>query len=224
MLVARIQRKDDVAPPPPSPAVATRAVVLHLALGPKRTLLPGGSSMATAMQQQRTMIDRMRGAAVLDVDVYEEVEADRTATGQAAGVVAIVAIASGLGAARDGGGGIVAGILVALLGWLAWSAVTYLIGDKLLGGTATWGELLRTLGFAQSPGVLYVFAAVPVLGWLVRPVVAVWILVAGIIAIRQALDFSTGRAIATALIGWVAVAIPMLFIGMIVAFFARMFA
>jgi hypothetical protein len=90
-----------------------------------------------------------------------------------------------------------------------WSGITYLIGDKLLGGTATWGELLRTIGFAQSPGVLYALGAVPALGALIRFVVAIWILFAGIIAIRQALDFGTGRAIVTAVLGWLTIAIPL---------------
>jgi len=149
----------------------------------------------------------MLGAARLDTAVYEAVEADRTATSQAAAVVAIVAVASAIGAARGGGGSIVGALIGAFIGWLIWSGVTYLVGTRVFDGTATWGELLRTLGFAQSPGVLYVFGFVPVLGWLVRAVVAVWILVAGIVAIRQALDFTTGRAILTALLGWLALVV-----------------
>jgi hypothetical protein len=104
-------------------------------------------------------------------------------------------------------------LIAAFLGWLAWAGITYLIGDKVFGGTATWGELLRTLGFAQSPGVLYILGFVPVLGVLLRFVVGIWILVAGVIAIRQALDFSTGKAIATALLGW----LVMVFLMMAVA-------
>src|SRR5690606_3415430 len=127
-----------------------------------------------------------------------------SATVQAAIVVAIVAVASAIGGIGTGN---VLGFLIAqIVGWLIWAGLTYLIGDKLLGGTATWGELLRTLGFAQSPGVLYVLGFIPLLGWLVRAVVGIWILITGIIAIRQALDFSTGRAIATALLGWLALA------------------
>lgn len=94
-----------------------------------------------------------------------------------------------------------------------WAGITYLIGDKLLGGTATWGELLRTIGFAQTPGILGVLGGIPLLGWLVRLVVFVWLLVAGIIAIRQALDFSTGKAVATAVIGWVALAVLSVILG-----------
>ena len=116
----------------------------------------------------RPMIERMKRAALLDPQIYEEVEADASATGQAATVVAIVAVAQGIGSATQGVPGILAGIIAALLGWLIWSGVTYVIGDKILGGTATWGELLRTLGFAQSPAVLAIFAIVPGVGGLIR--------------------------------------------------------
>jgi len=157
-----------------------------------------------ASATRRSFQDRMLGAAKLDVPTYEEVEADTEATGQAAVVVAIAAVASAIGGASEGVGGAVAGLVAALLGWLVWSGVTYLIGDKLLGGTATWGELLRTIGFAHAPGVLYILGIIPAVGPLVRLVVMVWMLVAGIIAIRQALDFSTGKALATAGLGWLA--------------------
>ena len=166
-------------------------------------------------QPGNQLVERMKGAALLDVSTYEAVEHDPEATKQAAIVVGLVAVAQAIGASGGGSAGIIGGIVGALLGWLLWAGITYLIGDKLLGGTATWGELLRTIGFAQSPGVLYVFAIIPILGALIRPVLMIWILIAGIVAIRQALDFGTGRAIATALIGWLAIAIPTaLFVGM----------
>src|SRR3954447_26333689 len=155
----------------------------------------------------RSIVDRMRGAAMLDVATYEEVEHDNDATGQAAVVVVIVAICTAIGAVWRGGPSIIAGPISAVLAWLLWSAITYVIGDKLLGGTATWGELLRTLGFAQAPGVLLIFGIIPILGGLMRMVVSLWMLFTGVIAIRQALDFSTGKAIATALLGWVALVV-----------------
>jgi len=157
----------------------------------------------------RSFTERMIAAAKLDVDLYEEVEADTDATTQAAIVVAIAAVASAIGGVDSGAIGIVGGLLGAIIGWLIWAGVTYLIGDKLLGGTASWGELLRTLGFAQAPRVLLVFAIIPVLGWAVEFAVGIWVFVASIIAIRQALDFSTGRAIATALLGFIPYAIMM---------------
>src|SRR5215207_9873026 len=161
----------------------------------------------------RSIVDRMKGAAMLDVPTYEEVEADTTATGQAAVVVGIVAVCSAIGAIGRGGPGIIGALLVAFFGWLLWAGITYLIGDKLLGGTATWGELLRTLGFAQAPGVLSILGIIPFLGGLIRFVVFIWLLATGIVAIRQALDFSTGKAVATAILGWLAIAIITALVG-----------
>ena len=160
---------------------------------------------------RRSFVSRVVSAALLDVSVYNEVEHDQSATGQAAGLVAIVAVASAVGGIGSPGSGIIGGIIAAVLGWLIWAGVTYVVGDKILGGTASWGELLRTLGFAQAPGIFYVAAGLPFFGWLVRGLVVVWILFAGIVAIREALDFSTGKAVLTALIGWFFLALLTLF-------------
>lgn len=167
---------------------------------------------------QGDLVARMIGAAKLDIQTYEDVEADSTATGQAAAVVVMVAVASGIGAAGGGLSSIVLAPVTAILGWLIWAGVTYLIGDKLFGGTATWGELLRTLGFAQAPGILYLLAILPLVGFFVRLVLPFWMLAAGVIAIRQALDFSTGKAVLTVLIGWVAMFIPAMMLGGWMAF------
>ena len=161
--------------------------------------------------------ERMIGAAKLDANIYEEVEADTTANGQAGGVVALAAVAQAIGAIGEGGLGLVGGLVGALAGWVIWAGVTYLIGAKVLGGTATWGELLRTLGFAQAPGMLAVLGIIPVLGGLVKVVVAIWILIAGVIAIRQALDVSTGKAVLTAVLGWLALVLPLLILGFMAA-------
>jgi hypothetical protein len=155
----------------------------------------------------RSFTNRLIGAARLEIDVYDEVEHDTQATTQAAGVVALVAAASAIGGLQHGAQGVLGAILVSIVGWLMWAGITYLIGDKLLGGTATWGELLRTLGFAQAPGILLMLAIVPALGWVLLPFVGIWMLFTGVVAIRQALDFGTGRAIATALLGLIPYAI-----------------
>jgi hypothetical protein len=166
------------------------------------------------------LVNRMIRAAMLDPRLYEEVEHDRSATSQAVQVVIIVALASGIGGALwklltlspiDAVTGLIGGILAAVLGWLVWAFVTYIIGAKIFGGTATYGEMLRTLGFAQSPNVLLIFTgvlgAIPLLGGLLRFALLIWVLLAGLIAIRQGLDVSTGKAILTAVIGWILMAI-----------------
>ena len=160
------------------------------------------SSYATG--SHRSIVDRMRGAAMFDVPTYEEVEHDTSATGQAAIVVVLAALAAGIGNVFRGGPGILGGIVGSLLGWVAWSGITYFVGTRVFKGTATWGELARTLGFAQAPGLLMIAAIVPLLGWVVRIVVGLWMLGTGIVAIRQALDIDTGKAVMTALVGWLA--------------------
>ena len=158
------------------------------------------------------MFRRMIGAAKLDVDTFEEVEADTSATKQAMLVVVIVAVATGIGLVATGGLlGVILGIVVALGGWAAWAWITFYIGTKLLPTADTqadWGQLARTLGFAQSPGVFKVVGLVPGVGLVIFALAAIWQLVAMIIAIRQALDYtSTWRAIGVALIGFIPYAI-----------------
>jgi hypothetical protein len=163
----------------------------------------------------------MMRAARLDAQLYEEVEADSGATGQAMVVVALASLAAGFG---TGGGDvklIVVGVLSALVGWFIWALMIYLIGTKILPTPqteATVGQLLRTIGFSSSPGLLRVLGGIPVLGPAILVVSSVWMLVAMVIAVRQALDYtSTGRAIGVCLIGWViqivVIAVPLALLG-----------
>jgi hypothetical protein len=148
--------------------------------------------------------ERLVGAALLRVHVIEEIEADRSATRQAALVVCLSAAAVAIAESRTGLAAVAGGVFAELLGWLVWSGITYVIGDRMLGGTATWGELQRTIGFAQAPGLLSMLRIVPVLNVPVLHLVRLWKLVAVIVAIRQALDFGTGKALLTALLGFCA--------------------
>lgn len=161
-----------------------------------------------------TFKERMIGAAKLDVHVYEEVEADSGATGEAMGVVLLSSLAGGLGSLGLGAGlgGIVLGAVAALLGWVTWAFLTYFIGTRLLAEPQTHadvGQLMRTLGFAQSPGLLRIaggfFAASPALFGLFQLVVSTWMLMTMVVAVRQALDYtSTIRAVGVVLVGFVA--------------------
>jgi hypothetical protein len=151
--------------------------------------------------------ERMIGAARLDVGIYEEVEADTTATGQAMAVVVLASVAAGIGAVGAGFlSGVVLGTVAALIGWFIWALLTYFIGTKLLPEPQTksdMGELLRTIGFASSPGILRILGAIPLIGWVIALAVSIWMLVAMVIAVRQALDYqSTGRTVLVCLIGW----------------------
>ena len=152
--------------------------------------------------------DRIIRAAKLDVNLYEEVEADRGALGQAMGVVVLSSIAAGVGSiTRVGFSGIFIGTITALIGWYVWAYLTYFIGTKFLPEPQTEadiGELLRTIGFSSSPGLIRVFGIIPGLGAIVFFAASVWMLVAMVIAVRQALDYkSTLRAVGVCAIGWI---------------------
>jgi Yip1-like protein len=165
-----------------------------------------------------TFVERMIGAARLDVRTYEEVEADRSATPQALAVVVLAAVAGGIGAGA-GLRGLVLGTVLGLVGWAVWAWLIYIIGTRWLPEPDTHadtGELLRTIGFATSPGLLRVVGVVPILGPLVTVVTAVWTLVTMVIAVRQALDYrSTGRAVGVCLIGWLVQVTILIVLGLV---------
>lgn len=179
------------------------------------------------MKDSSSLVNRMLRASKLEVTLYEEVEADARATMPAMWVVIIASVAAGIGTgisaiiAKKGAllflWGLLGGVAVALVGWLAWAGITYLLGTTVLKGagtSATWGELLRTIGFAQSPNVLKIFSFLPFLGWLISLGASIWALIATVIGVRQALDVSTGRAIAVCIVGWLIYFV----LGLLVAF------
>jgi len=167
------------------------------------------------------LLQRMIGAAMLRTGTYEEVEADTSATKQAMLVVVLVSLASGIGNIAVGGVmALVFGVLAALAGWVFWAWITYFVGTKILSTPEThanWGELARTLGYAQTPGLFKVFGFLPVIGPIVFFLATIWQLISAIIAIRQALDYtSTRRAIGVAVIGFLAYVVV---IGIVMAIF-----
>jgi len=157
-----------------------------------------------------TFLHRLIGAAMLDRATYEEIEADSSATSQALAVVVLSSVAAAVGAqAMNGGVATItffAGVsVIALIAWATWALLTFEIGGRLLPTPDTRvdpGELLRTLGFAATPGLIQVFAVVPELKAPVFAIAVVWTLAASVVAVRQALDFtSTGRALAVCALG-----------------------
>ena len=165
-----------------------------------------------ASEGTHSMVDRMIRASLLDVHIFEEVEADTSATRQALSVVVLAALATGVASLGTTGlGGLFVGVVVGIAGWAIWAWIVYLIGTKILPEPEThadWGQLARTLGFAQSPGILKVLGVVPVLGEIILFVVSVWMFAAMVIAVRQALDYtSTVRAIGVVLLGFIPYAI-----------------
>ena len=152
---------------------------------------------------------------MLKVSTFEEIEADTKAIRQAMLVVAIVALATGLGTLAAGGPqGLVLGVVISLVGWALWAGLTFLIGTTLFKTPQThanWGEMARVLGFAQAPGVLKVLGFIPGVGPAILIIISLWQLAAMVIAVRQGLDYtSTWRAVGVVLVAFIPYAVLLL--------------
>lgn len=160
-------------------------------------------------QTQSSIFSRMFRAARLEEAVYEEVEHDRDATRQAALVVVGTSIAAGIGAGFAGDqliAGLIFMTIAGLVAWAIYAYITYFIGTRVFAGPETqadWGELARTLGFANAPRALLIVGVVPALFTLVGFIVSIWVLATTVVALRAALDFTIWRAVGTAIVGWV---------------------
>jgi hypothetical protein len=160
--------------------------------------------------------DRVIKSALLNTNIYEEVEADSGAFWQAMLVVVLSSIAGGVGSIYYYN--IIIGTITALISWVIWAGIIYYIGAKFIPEPQTeadLGQLLRTIGFASSPGLIRVLGIIPGLDNIIAIIASIWMLVATVIAVRQALDYkSTVRAIIVCLVGWVAYGLlSYLFIG-----------
>lgn len=184
-------------------------------------------------------LSRAKGVFRLNAATFEEIEADKSATMQAFWIVAAIALlnsaAIALGSLLLGpelaefqrelaadlpfqlpilspAGLFVQSLVTTFLGWLLWSATTFVIGTRLFGGQATFAEMLRVIGFAQLPRLLSILQFIPCLGDLLNLIGLVWSLAAGFVGIRQGLDLSNGRTIVTVLISFLLVALVNWFI------------
>jgi len=172
------------------------------------------------------MLNRVIRAARLDVSLYNEVEADTSLNREALTVVIIVTILAAVGSfvgslllsfeIVPAILGLAWAIIWGIAGYYVWAYLTWFIGTRFFKGTAEPGELLRTLGYAYGPRVLGVFAIIPCIGAIPALVGAIWSLVTGVVAVREALDTTTGNAIITVAIGWAVILVISLVVGGII--------
>lgn len=153
------------------------------------------------------MIGRIMRVIRLDWTVFREIAADPKALSEAAIIVAVSSFLSAIGSAAWSGSFFVNfsahWIDAILISWLAWAVITYFVGTRLFGGKTDIPEMLRVLGYASAPNALGFFGVIPLLGWTGVVVGAILALIAGVLAVREAMEFDTGKAIVTAIIGWV---------------------
>lgn len=175
------------------------------------------------------IFQRMLRAAKVEPQLYEEVEADSGATQQAFLVVVLVALAAGIGSGIAGamkGGetvsgfimGLVSGVIGSLIVWFIFSLLCFWLGTTLFKGPdtkSTIGELLRVLGFAYTPTILNIFAFIPIIGPIIPFATWIWTIIASVVAVRQACDFTTGRAVGTVIVAAIIPLIILILLGVL---------
>ena len=177
------------------------------------------------------LFPRMLRAAKVESQLYEEVEADSGATGQALSVVVMASLSAGIGHGisgllKGGAGGIgvfftslIIGAIGSLVAWFIFSLLCFWLGTTLFKGPdtkSTLGELLRVLGFADSPALLNIFIFLPFIGPIIPFVTMIWTIIAGVVGVRQACDFTTGRAVGTVVVASIIPLIILILIGVAV--------
>lgn len=154
-----------------------------------------------------TLTNRLIGSAQLSAESYEEVETDPRASVQAVIVVLMSSLAAALGAGVHDLGSTLTLLFVTILSWIIWVLLTLVIGTQLLpeeNTRADFSQLLRTTGFSSTPGILRIFGQLPVVGQVIFAGATIWMLFSFVVAVRQALDYtSTARAFAVCLLGWI---------------------
>ncbi len=170
-----------------------------------------------------TMLNRVIRAAMLDAELYKEVEADASLNQEALIIVILVSVAGCIGGLIGNiiiggsiGAALIGAVVAAVMGvanYYIWSYVTYFVGTRMFDGVADPGELLRVLGYASGPNALGILSFIPCVGWLAAFAGSIWALIAGFIGVREALDLDTTKTLITVVVGWVIVFV----IGMVIA-------
>lgn len=167
------------------------------------------------LSSSSSFVNRVIGAIRLDPATYEAVEHDTDATWQAALVVVVAAIFSGVGSTGGRTRDLLGGVVASLVFWALFALFAYLVGAYLLRGpqtSATFGEVLRALGFSYAPSLFAILGLIPGIGFLIVFIAGIWSLIASVIALRQAFEVSTGRAVAIAVVAFLAMVVLLVII------------
>ncbi len=160
--------------------------------------------------------NRVFRAIKIDIDLYEEVEADKTATVQAGIVVVLSSLAAGVGAIHLGASNLLLAPLLSLVSWYVWAYIIYIVGVKMFPDPQTksnHGELLRTIGFSTAPGIIRIFGFTPTLMTVTYIGSAFWMLACMVVAVKSALDYkSMWKAFGVVVLAWIIQAFALLLI------------
>ena len=151
-------------------------------------------------------LNRFYRAIKIDIELFEEVEKDKSATIQAGIVVVVSSLAAGVGAKQFGNSNFYVAPVLSILGWYVWAYLVYFVAVKIIKDENTktnHGELLRTIGFAQAPGFIRIFGITPELAIVTFAGSGLWILACMVVAVSSALDYkSLWKSLGVIVIAW----------------------
>ncbi|MGC4192376.1 MAG: hypothetical protein QM589_14595 [Thermomicrobiales bacterium] len=200
----------------PTAAAASRPE--SVVVVPKDTSSSSRARASTTAAMTNPILDRAIGVARFAPRYYDAIAADPKATAEAALVVAIVAVAGGIGGLRHGIDGFLLGIVIALVKWGLLAVAAYAVLPRVAPGARREGgiaPLARTLGYAQGPRILAIAGLIPLIGWSLSTVGTVWVILTSIVAIRQTAKVGFGEAAIVTVAGWVIATIAAVILALI---------
>jgi hypothetical protein len=171
--------------------------------GPENT--PDSSAFGRLLHSEARFLSRVTAVLRFDPAVYEEIEKDPYAIAQAFAAVIATALLAGLG--QGSLAAIFLGIALAILIWAGVTGLVWGVGVLVAGPASHFPNLLRCLGFAYIWVGLLIGSGLPYLGGLFSWGAVLLYLASLVLATRQVLQTTTGRAI---LISAIALGFPLL--------------
>ena len=169
------------------------------------------------------LVTGMIRASRLDQTFYGELRSDTSWTQDAWIVVIVVSILGAIGAFLGtllslhsifgAVGQLIWQIVAGVGGFALWAFLVTWVGNSWFKGQGDFGEVQRLLGFAYSPRILSVVSFIPCIGPLIALVGAIWSLVTGYFAIKDALGQDNTNAILTIVVSFVIVIVVTAVIG-----------
>ena len=150
-------------------------------------------------------------AVLLDGSTFHEIRDRQDTMFAALGIVIISGFAFGLGIwveLREPGQvgfdprevlGLGMAVSTIMSGWFLWTLFVWILGIRLFQGESGFRGVLRALGICYSPIALSVFYSFAPMLLIVG---IVWILFAGVVAIKNTLAFEWWKAGIAATVGW----------------------
>ena len=160
----------------------------------------------------RQLWSRMRRVLRFNSGVYLELRNDETATGQSIATLFIASLGYAIGYSflflpfepYILVVSITARLILSLSAGLVWALVAFFLGTKLFKGSAKFWQVARPLFFSVTPGIFFVLMGISV-EQVYRPVaaiVATWIVVGGVVALKNSMGFSYNRSMLIYIVGF----------------------